>query len=491
MTIRPLYTAVVFGLIIFFFATANQASSSYDLPSIGQPADSALSPKQEDEIGKDIVRQLRSFNYLLDDIELRYYMNDLGRRIASFSGHPAGDFDFFVVRDNRVNAFALPGGYIGMNAGLILTTRNEDELCGVLAHEVAHVTQRHIARQIEASGAFNIATIAALVVAILAGASDPDVAQAALSLGMASAQQMQINFTRTHEMEADRVGIRTLAEAGYNPLGMATFFQQMEERARLYGSGLPEILQSHPVSNTRISEAMTRAAEYDGSLIRHHDATTYQLMQARLRVLTTPQVHEALKYFAADLKKEDNAAARFGYALAQARAGKNDDAIRRLEQLQTEIRHPAIDLALTRAQMASGEPVTALASAEAASKRYPGNIPALLTYADLLVQTDQPAAARKLILADDLIQLQEPEAHRLLAVAANDMGRTAEAHYQMAEYHRISGEFREALNQLHAGLRNKSISESDKARLAEALKVLEKQVPERLLREIKEDRQRG
>ncbi len=467
------------------------AAGNYDLPSIGQPVDTALSPLQEDEIGKDIVRQLRSFNYILEDIELRYYLQSLGFKIASFSGYTPEDFTFFIVRDRQVNAFALPGGYIGINAGLILTSSNEDELSGVIAHEIAHVTQRHIARQIESSGSFNIATIAALVVAIIAGASDPDVAQAALSLGLATSQQQRINFTRTHEAEADRVGIRTLAEAGYDPKAMATFFQKMEERGRLYGSGLPEILQSHPVSNTRISEALTRAAEYDQQYLKKHDPLPYELMKARLRVMTEPQVHDALKYFSAVIEKNNSISARYGHSLALVRTGRYEKAIPELRKLSEITNNSTIEIALARAQLSSGDIVAAENSINNAHKRFPNNSPLILSHADLYMQMGKPDEARKLLLSSNLIQSKEPEVHRILAVAARDTKRVAEAHYQMARYHQLTGEYREAINQLDAGLRNKQISENDKARLQQALNKLEKDVPERVLREIRRDRTRN
>jgi len=465
-----------------------QAASDYELPSIGQPVDTAISPLEEEEIGRDIVRQLRSFNYLMEDTELRYYVHALGTRLASYSGYSADGFDFFVVRDRQVNAFALPGGYIGINAGLILASRTEDELAGVFSHEIAHVTQRHIARQIEASGTFNIATIAALVVAILAGASDPDVAQAALSLGLASTQQMQINFTRTHEMEADRVGIRTLAESGYDPKGMASFFQQMEERARLYGSGLPEILQSHPVSNTRISEALNRAGDYSPEQIKHYDPLPYQLMRARTRVLTAPQASEALNFFTPEINDQKNYGARYGYSLALVRSGRYEDALKQLQALSGEINQPNVEIALARAQLATGEVETATTTMLNATRRFPHYVPLTLAYADLLVQSGEPEAARKVILASELANSSEPEVHRLLAVAARDLKRIAEAHYQMAEHHRLLGEYRDALNQLHAGLRNEKISETDKARLQQALNNLQKEVPERIQREIQRER---
>ncbi|MGB1580175.1 MAG: M48 family metalloprotease [Nevskiales bacterium] len=477
---------------LFTFLAAGMAGLSYaevNLPTIGQPSSTALSPADEQALGAEIVSQLRSFHYFLEDKEVTDYLKRVGRRLASHSGHQPSDFHFYVVRDRQVNAFALPGGHIGVNAGLILASESESEMAGVVAHEIAHVTQRHIARQVEASSRFNLTTVAALLVAVLAGASsDPDVAQAALSVGLASTAQQQINFTRSHEMEADRVGIRTLAEAGYNPKGMASFFQKMGERARLYGSGLPEILRTHPMSNTRVSEAMTRIAKYE----HIPEATAeqeleYRLMRARLRVLTDPQSAEVVNFFKAQnadqQEKMDDQVRHYGLGLALYRSGRYKEATDLFTSLAEQ--KPDIvsySMALADVLLAQGKRGSSLGVYKNLRQRFPDYQPLTLAYADALIQSDQPAQSRALLLGSDLLSRKEPEAHRLLSSAARALDRPAEAHYQMAEYHRLLREYRQALNQLDAGLRLDDLSKSDEARLKTAMSQLRDEVPKDFLK---------
>ncbi len=429
------------------------ALADVDLPTIGQPSDTALSPAEEAEIGADIVSQLRSFNFFLEDPELSHYLRSVGNRLATYSGHDPSEFNFYVVRDRQINAFALPGGYIGVNAGLILASETEDELAGVVAHEIAHVTQRHIARQVEASSRFNLTTAAALLVAILAGASNPDVLQAALTVGLSTSAQQSINFTRAHEMEADRVGIKTLADSGYNPKGMAAFFQKMEERSRLYGSGLPEILRSHPVSNTRISEALDRIALYKNTPKADLEQDRiYRIMRARLRVMTATDAGAALDYFGAispDAGESSKEVRKYGLSLALYRAGKFDESVEILTELteqEPEVVYYTIALADTL--LAAGRAPAALGIYKRSLNKFPNFSPLNLSYAEALIQAGQPAKARAQILGSDLLKRKEPEANRLLAMAARDMDRDGEAHYQMAEYHRSLREYRQALNQL-------------------------------------------
>ncbi len=452
------------------------AQNNYELPSIGQPADTTLSPADESEVGRDIVRQLRDLNYFLDDPELGTYLRGLGRRVAAYSDREPDGFRFYVVRDPQINAFALPGGHIGVNAGLILATRSESELAGVVAHEIAHVTQRHIARQIQASGPAQIATAAALLLAILAGAGDPDVVQAAITVGLAASAQQRINFTRAHELEADRVGIHTMTAAGFDPHGMASFFQYMEERGRLYGGALPEILLSHPVSNTRISEALARIGDQPRSS-RAPEEEAYRLMQARLRVMSAKQVSAAADFFNAEDKAHPEVR-EYGRALAHYRAGQYEPATKALQQLWDA--HPTqvhYVLALARSQLAAGQNAAALENYEQAEGSFAGYPPLVLAHADALVQAGKPAAARQRLLASDMIHAREPEVHRLLALAARDLEHAPEAHYQMAEYHRLEGDYLAAFNQVDSGLRLPNLRANEQARLKTLKKTLEAEAP--------------
>ncbi|HEV3486691.1 MAG TPA: M48 family metalloprotease, partial [Vicinamibacterales bacterium] len=213
-------------LLVLAAALATGVAAQSDLPDIGSPADATLAQSDEYRIGAMIVRQLRDQNQILEDPEITEYVQNLGSRLAAHASDGSQRFTFFVVRESSINAFALPGGFIGINQGLLLATRNASELASVLAHEIAHVTQRHIARAVRAQGRQSIASMAAVLAAILIGAATGaggDAMQGAIAAAQGMAMQQQINFTRANEYEADRVGIGYLASAGFEPRAMPDF----------------------------------------------------------------------------------------------------------------------------------------------------------------------------------------------------------------------------------------------------------------------------
>src|SRR3982751_2700268 len=285
--------ATLLSLLVSLPTLAQSAGN--DLPDIGSPASSSLSLEDEHHIGLQVVRQLRDEGQIIEDPEATEYLQALGSRIvAQATGDSAQTFSFFFVQDNTINAFALPGGFIGVNYGLVLATRNESQLAGVLAHEIAHVTQRHIARRVRAQGRQSIATMAGILAAILIGAAtgSSDATMAGVTMAQGAAMQQQINFTRANETEADRVGMGFLAAAGFDPYGMPDFFETIGRRSGLEGSSqnrnaLPEILQSHPVTSNRIAESRGRAAQYK-DVHPTAESVSYALTRERLRVLVTP-----------------------------------------------------------------------------------------------------------------------------------------------------------------------------------------------------------
>lgn len=440
------------------------------LPSIGEPADRTLSPSEEREIGARIVAQLYQQGVIMDDPQLTSYVSAVGQRLGAYNAtRPVTGLNFFVVRDATINAFALPGGYIGLNTGLIMASRNESEMAGVLGHEIAHVTQRHIARQLQGGEGWNLATAALVIAAIIAGAADPDIVQAALGIGLGSLQQRQISHIRAHELEADRLGIRTLSTAGYDPEGMATFFERMQQTARLYGSQLPEILRTHPVNATRISEARSRLQELGKR--ERDDTLEYSLMKARARILSTEPVSAASEFFDRSAAADgDDPAAIYGQALISTLSGDGSKALEQLAPLQE--RHPAqpnILLLSAQAEHLAGNNAAAVASFERLLRINPDYIPGTLAFADVLLRIGQPAQARKVLVVSPALQTGEPQAYRLLALAARDANREGEAHYQLAAFHYARGDLQNAVHQLRSGLRRKDITDDEELRLKSRL----------------------
>lgn len=438
-----------------------------NLPQIGDPADTALSPAEEARLGARVVAELYSYEYVLEDPQLTEYLTTMGWRLAAASGTKPAHLEFFMVKDSRINAFALPGGYMGFNAGLLTASSTESELAGVMGHELAHVTQRHIARgAAEGGGIATIATWAAVLAAIIAGSADPDIILAAIAAGQGVSYQRQVNFTRAHEIEADRIGIQTLSQAGYDPEGMAGFFQKLEQISRLYGSGVPEFLRTHPVNTTRISEARARAAALPRRPVT--DSLEYELLKARTQVFAADQPSDAVDAFSALIASgKDTPGTRYGLAFALHQLGQNKRALDTLQPtLDKYPRQPNLSLLLAALQVGSGDPTKGLATYQKTLALHPRFAPAILEYAEALIVAGQPEPARKILLSYEQSFGQRLDTYRLLSQAARDMENDAEASYQMATYLYLRGDAGGALSQLDAGLRLASLSTQDRARLS-------------------------
>ncbi|HEY0974083.1 MAG TPA: M48 family metalloprotease [Solimonas sp.] len=449
-----------------------------DLPQIGEPADKTISPAQEKQLGGRVVAEMYRVGYLLEDPELSDYITSLGWKLAAASRTQPPDLKFFVIRDSRINAFALPGGYIGFNAGLIMAASNESEVAGVMGHELAHVTQRHLARTAEDSEVANVATWLAVIAAIIAGSADPDVVIGALSVGQAMSYQRQVSYTRSHEQEADRIGIQTMARAGYDPMGMSGFFQKLEQQARLYGSGLPEILRTHPLTTNRLAEARARAAEMPS--VERKDGIEFGLMQARARVLTADRPSEAIDYFANELASgRDTPGNRYGLALAQSRVAQGTRALETLAPLaEAQPKQVNIQLLLGQLQLLNQDKDAALDTFARTLRMHPRYAPAILGRAGALMTVGQPEAAREVLLSHEQTQGTQVETYNLLAQSARESGNLAEASFQMANFLMQRGDAGSALAHLDAGLRLPDLSQQDRSRLLAKRKEVRDSLPQ-------------
>jgi predicted Zn-dependent protease len=252
----------VLTLLTAAFVTGLAGARDVDvkLPDIGSSAASVMSPQDQRDYGAAVLHELRSYGYVLDDALLDEYINALGYKLVSNSDRPDLPFTFFVVRDSEINAFAVPGGYIAANAGLIVNMSREDELAAVLAHEISHITQQHLLRAYEDMKKMSIPVMLAMLGVLIASSrSHDDTGEAAIMTGTSLMQQRQINFTRHDEAEADRVGIQTMARAGYDPMAMADTFATLQRVMRVNGVDVPEFLMDHPVDTSRIADAKSRA----------------------------------------------------------------------------------------------------------------------------------------------------------------------------------------------------------------------------------------
>jgi predicted Zn-dependent protease len=446
-------------------------SNGNDLPDIGSPASSSLTLDDEYHIGLQVMRQLRDEGQIIEDPEATEYLQALGSRIvAQATGDSGQRFSFFFVNDDTINAFALPGGFVGVNYGLVLATRNEAQLAGVLAHEIAHVTQRHIARRVRSQGRQSIATMAAILAAVLVGAAtgSSDAALGGISIAQGAAMQQQINFTRANESEADRVGMSFLAAAGFDPYGMPDFFETMGRRNPILASNrnvLPEILQSHPVTTNRIAESRSRAAQFkDVKPIA--ETVSYALTRERLRVLATPVEDNVRRYYTERRdQQEPTAGERYGEAVASYQAGNARSALDALTQLARQYPQvPMLQSTLGQALMSAGDTEESLAVFKRALNLSPRNIPLTMRYAEALMKADQPKVAHAVLL--DLFNnvAPSPEQIRFTALAASSAGDTGDAAYYMSEYHIATGNLPLSVAQLEMALAAPNITAVQRSR---------------------------
>jgi len=464
--LKSFWLCGVIALTAVLAGRADAQGNAIDLPNIGSSANSTLTLDDEYRIGLMVVRGLREQGLILEDPEVTDYIQSVGSRIASQATDSEQRFHFFVVREGNINAFALPGGFIGVNYGLITATANEAQLASVLAHEIAHVTQRHIARAIQARGRQGMASTAALLAAVLVGMAtgSSDAIQAGIAISQGTAAQQQINFTRANEYEADRIGISFLAAAGYNPDAMPDFFETLNRRAGLAGSQVPEFLRTHPVTTNRIAESRDRAGQLAPRIAP--ESPSYAFVRERVRVLGAPSDSDLRAYYAALIDRAPlTPAQRYGQALAQLSAGERDQAASTLiELVAAQPESPLLQAALGQALFGAGQLELARNTLEKALRVAPRNVPLTVRYAEVLMQTGQSKEAHRVLL--DLFNNvpPTPEQIRLTALAASGAGDNADAHHYMAEYHISTGDLQLAVKQLELAIAHPDITAVQRAR---------------------------
>ncbi|MDR1662293.1 MAG: M48 family metalloprotease [Azoarcus sp.] len=435
---RPLPTLVLLFCLAF-------AASAADLPDLGDVAVVEFSPAQERQIGEEIMREVRRDPAWFDDPETEEYINRLGQRLAAASADPSRRFEFFVVRNGTLNAFALPGGYIGVHSGLILAAQSESELAGVLGHEIGHVTQRHIAQLIGKQKQLGAIMLASLLAAL--AANDSRATEAALAVGAAGTMQAQLAYTRDFEREADRAGLQTLEAAGFDVRGMAGFFSRLQRASRLYENNAPAYLRTHPLTTERIADMENRvmSARYRQT----PDSADFRYVQARLHARALPAA-DGVRTFA-DLagKNPDDMALRYGLALAQLRLGRLNEAAQSVEELRRRA-EPSPFVAILDAELDSVRRNydAAIKTLTAASRKFPSS--KSVVYALLEAQivggraSDAEQSARRALVGKG----GDIRLWQLLSRANAALGKRTAQHRAQAEVYMLQGAYRAATEQL-------------------------------------------
>lgn len=437
-------------LLIAVFCLAFPRAIAQGLPDLGDVSSVTLSPQMERKIGESFMREARRDPDYLDDPEVQDYLRVTGSRLVESSQGARGDFEFFGVRDAAVNAFAMPGGFIGVHTGLILASDTESELAAVLAHEIAHVTQRHIARQVSDQAKMNMPVMLATIGAILAARSRPDLAAGAAMAVQGAAVQRFLNFSRDFEREADRVGIQAMSAAGFDPTAMPLFFEKLQRATRGVDDGsFPGYLRTHPMNTERIADAQNRIAALPYK--QHADSLDYHLVRAKLRAESgdAPGAAAALQALLRDRRYASEAGTRYGLAVALLRAKRTAEAaaeLARLRALRTE--NPMIESLAARIQAEQGDTAGALATLRAAISRYPNRRPLVYAYASALQAAGRPADTLSLVSEQLRLYPRDDRLHGLQARAYGALGKRLQQHRAQAEMHAIQGSLAAAVEQL-------------------------------------------
>jgi predicted Zn-dependent protease len=455
---KSLYTLLVLalGLNPSLTMTASQ------LPDLGAEYRSTLSVNDEKSIGEHWMSQIRASGMVYQDPIVNEYVQHLGNKLTPHTSLPYSDIHvkFFAINDKSINAFAFFGGHIAVHSGLILVTTSESELAGVMSHELAHVSQQHILRQITESKQIMPLTIAGSLAAVLLGVPE-------LMIPVLGGHgQHMLNFSRQHEQEADRVGIQIMQQANFDPQGLPSIFERMSSSLR-YQSKPPEYLLTHPLYESRIADTRHRAGSFPYK--QQSNSNMFHLVRARLEVQNTDNLQQLIKTYEHKLatKRHPNALEiQYGYAYALLQAGKSNEA---WQQFSSLLQAYPDDLII---QLTAANIEQELHNYSAAQLRlekqlhiYPDSGSLMIQYIELLLQTKQPAKARKILQNYKSMHSLEPIYYELARHTESMLGNQTGVYEANAEWYFLNGELNGALAQLDLALEVKSNDQKTKSRL--------------------------
>ncbi|MGL4231192.1 MAG: M48 family metalloprotease [Casimicrobium sp.] len=444
---RAIALAVIAGLLQ---SSSSNLLAQARLPELGDSSGALVSSAQERRLGSEAMRELRAVGAVLNDPEVNAYLNELGKRVLSANPEIRERFEFFAVGDNSVNAFAMPGGYIGVNMGLVLLTQTESELASVLAHEIAHVTQKHYARQLDDQRKNSWMSIAGLAAAILAARSgNGDAVQGAILGSQAAAAQSYLNFSRDNEREADRIGFQYLTRAGFDGGAAATFMERLQRSTSLNDSGsVPGYLRTHPMTIERVGEARALSTSAAPRLAK--ESGDYHYVRALLRSYVG-EGSEAVKHFEsviADRKFASEAVARYGLAASLLRTRDFKRAKIELATLKSKgIDHPMHEALMGQLYLQSDDVESAVRHLEGAFQRYPQHMQLAYDLPEALIRAKNPKRALTLLETTLSRHSGDVQLLSLAARASADLGLKLKQHRYLGEQYYHQGALKAALDQ--------------------------------------------
>ncbi len=377
---------------------SNPANLDTSLPDLGDSSQTVLTPQDEQRIGEQIMRDVAVSDEVVQDIEVIDYLNTLGNRLVAASPDKEQKFNFFVVQDNSINAFAVPGGVIGVHTGLILATNSESELASVLGHEIGHVTQHHMARMLAQQKNDIFKDIGGIALALLAARANPGLASGALATASAASVQRQLDYTREHEREADRVGLSILDAAGFDVRAMPAFFTSLQQGTRFTEGTAPSFLRTHPLTSERIADMANRVEKMPYKQVQ--DSLDFQLIRTKLRA-SNGLAQDAIDLFQNNIKEHrfaNETAEHYGLAVAMLRKNDLTGATNQIQWLRKNAPKNAIIESLSaRIEVVRNNPQAAASQYAKALALFPNHRALIYGYSEHFLAINQPDNAIKLV----------------------------------------------------------------------------------------------
>ncbi len=455
---QKLLTISALGLFSSFF-TQTQAQAN-SLPLLGDYSSSIISLDTEYSLGQGIVRKIRSANQGVNDPIVESYIQDLTWDLVSTSQLNDKRISIETIGNLSVNAFAIPGGIIGIHAGLILAAKAEDELASVISHELAHLSQRHFAAQLDQQRLSTPFTIASMVAGILVGVANSEAGTAVLATGTANQLSSHLAFSRRNEQEADRIGMLNLSKSGYSPDAMPRMFNRLLEIQRLQGSLPPEFLLTHPSSSARIADSKNRAAQLPKGKKKNH--LDFKVVQARLKVHYANRSKLSLNHFREAARNNQTAFNIFSLALAAAKGQKYNEAAKNFARLPSKWKkNLLVKLSIAQVNADDQQLTKALKSLQKLNLIYPKHSAIQLIYAETLLAAGRPKKAIKQLQQITEYAADNINAWYLLAEAYGLAGKKNQVHTARIEYFLLKGQVKTAKRQLAFARRERHLSTND------------------------------
>ena len=421
---KRLYTCVLF---CFTFGT-----SANELPDLGDASASALSPVEEHHIADNILRDVMSSNEVVNDPDIVDYVQNLGQRLVESSSGRFDTFNFFVVNDKSINAFAMPGAIIGVHTGLIIAANTEDEVAGVLSHEIGHVVQHHLARMLAQQKRDSLLNLAGMGLALLAARANPELSQAAFTTSAAAGIQRQLDYSREHEREADRIGLQILDSAGYDTHAMPSFFEILQKGSRFSEGSAPSFLRTHPLTSERIADVKNRVDQY--AFRPSKNSQNFDFIRSKI-LATQGNAADAVNLFKSTISESSNhsIADHYGLAVAALRANDIKTANAEFNWLQVKVENSYVSLLGAEIAIAQKNSSLAAERYQAGLARYPSSRGLTYGYANHLITMNKTQQSIEFIKEKQALFARDAGLYELLSRAYTLQGHELLRHEAQAE----------------------------------------------------------